>query len=66
MTPAELLEAATGIVCDWYPPPAPVDWDDALDRVESYLNVDLPESMLDPLILNIQRSVRAARREIAS
>jgi hypothetical protein len=48
---------------------ARIDWDDALFRVETIFHVDLPENMLDPLILKIKETYRAelrARRELGS
>jgi hypothetical protein len=39
-----------------------IDWDDALSRVENVFNVDLPESMLDPLITKIKRTYQAEVR----
>lgn len=41
----------------------PVDWEDALYRVEEAFHIDLGESMEDPTIKRIQRAVRKARKE---
>jgi hypothetical protein len=36
-----------------------IDWDDALSRAEMHFDIDLPTSMMDPQIKDIQRAYRA-------
>jgi hypothetical protein len=40
------------------------DWEYFLQRVERYLDVDLPGQMDDPVIRRIQRAARAAAAEV--
>lgn len=40
-----------------------IDWEDLLGRVEVQLDIDLPESYLDPKIRQIQKAVRKAIKE---
>lgn len=54
----EMADYITG----FYPPGTPVDWDDALFRVEKAFDIDLPEGMLDPVIKKIQAETRKARK----
>jgi hypothetical protein len=42
-----------------------IDWDDALDRVEVALGIDLPDQMLHPTIKAIKRAVRKERAAAA-
>lgn len=60
------LDDITDYACSLYPNPEDrVDWDDFLFRVEQVLDIDLPESMLDPVIVRIKKAVRQARKEAA-
>ena len=59
----ELLEAIADTALGFYPPGTTVDWDDLLYRVETTMGIDLPQEMLHPDIVKIQKYVRKARRE---
>lgn len=58
----EKLDAIARYITGFYPAGRTVDWDDALYRVEVAFGIDLPESMLDPVILAIKKAVRAERQ----
>lgn len=60
----DVLEEARVIDRAFYRPGAP-DWDDLAYRVESRLNIDLPEQWVDPLMKAIKSAVRKDRRESA-
>lgn len=60
---ADQLDKIAEYVAGFYPAGTPVDWDDALYRIEVAFGIDLPEQMTDPLILKIKRTIRAYRRE---
>lgn len=64
--PALDYDAAAEYIAGFYPKGTPVDWDDALYRVESAFGIDLPDQMLDPVILKIKKAVREVRRQEGS
>ena len=58
---SEILEAAESIYDGWYADTR-IDWDDFLDRLESYTGVDLGSDLLSPTIKAIQKHIRAYKR----
>lgn len=58
----ELLTVAESIVDGWYPEGTRMDWEDLLFRLEVMAEVDLPEDMLHPEIIAIQKHIRAYRK----
>lgn len=58
---AELAENIESVVDGWYSETR-IDWDDFLDRVETYAGVDLGDSMDSPLIRAIKKHARAYKK----
>lgn len=56
-------DAIAEYICAFYEAGQRIDWDDALYRVESAFEIDLPENMLDPAIVKIKAAVRKYRSE---
>ncbi len=58
----DILKIAEDIADGWYPDGTRMDWEDFLYRLEVMSGVDLPDQMLDPQIIRIQKHIRAYRR----
>lgn len=54
-------EKIAEFILDWYGD-SPIDWDDALYRVETHFDIDLPVSMLHPTVIDIRKTVTKLRR----
>jgi hypothetical protein len=61
MTDAELYTAAESVHDGWYADTR-IDWEDFLDRLESYADVDLGCDLLSPRIKGIKRHIAAYRK----
>lgn len=59
VTDEAIVEYAIG----WVPQTGAIDWDDLLYRIESAFDIDLPEAMLDPRIVQLKVLIRKARKE---
>ena len=58
----DLLAAAESVYDGWYADAGRIDWEDFLDRLETYSGEDLGGDLCSPRILAIQKHVRAYRR----
>lgn len=57
---SKIMEAAESIHDGWYSE-GRIDWEDFLDRLERYADVDLGNSMDSPLIRRIKAHIRKYR-----
>ena len=57
----ELTSAIESVVEGWYPE-GNIDWDNFLDRVENYSDVDLGTDMNSPLIRAVKKYAKAYQR----
>lgn len=61
-TDADLLRAAEEVFDGWFARAASIDWNDFLDRLERYADVDMGDSMASPQIERVKAHVRRYRR----
>lgn len=58
----DLKTMAEDIFDGWYADEYRIDWDNFIDRLESYSNIDFGSDMTSPLIEAVKRHVRAYRK----
>jgi hypothetical protein len=59
------MDEVADYICSFYDNGTRIDWDDALYRVETAFDVDLPDNMLSPEIKAVKAAVRKYRSEQA-
>lgn len=63
MLDATLKAAVESVYDGWWADQSRIDWEDFLDRVERYADVDLGSDMLSPQIKAIKRYVGKLRTQ---
>jgi hypothetical protein len=62
MSDADVLIVAESIYDGWYAESGRVEWDDFLDRLEIYADIDLGSDMMSPGIKLIKRHIANYRK----
>lgn len=61
MNESEIMQAAESIYDGWYSD-SRIDWENFIDRLESYTEVDFGNSMDSPLIRRVKAHIRKYRK----